>query len=128
MQNASNDEYTHTTVLWPFFWDYLGGPVPEEIFWTIRCKEDIRGRHTDSPAGATPSGLISDTPPSSPHFYGGYLSCRNPANLSSLGAGTKCAGLHTQWKENSQYMQFFFSRLSLPELHHVEPDLLKENI
>ena len=64
MQNASNDEYTHMTVLRPFFWDYLGEPVPEEIFWTIQCKEDIRGRHTDNPAGAAPSGIISDTHPS----------------------------------------------------------------
>jgi len=31
--------------------------------------EDIRGRHTDNPAGATPSGLISDPPPSSTTIF-----------------------------------------------------------
>jgi len=44
---------TTTTVLWPFFWDHPGEPVPEENF-----------RHTkaDTPTiwlGATPSGLTS---------------------------------------------------------------------
>jgi len=24
--------HTHTTVQWPFVWDYLGEPVPEEAF------------------------------------------------------------------------------------------------
>jgi len=31
-------EYSHTTVLWPFFWVYPGELVPEEIFWTLLCK------------------------------------------------------------------------------------------
>jgi len=48
------------TVLWPFFQDHLGEPVPEENFWTLWCK----GRLTeaDTPTiqlGATTSGLIS---------------------------------------------------------------------
>jgi len=31
--------HIHTTVLWPFFWDYPGDPVPEEnFFWTLWCK------------------------------------------------------------------------------------------
>jgi len=46
--------------------------------------------------GATPSGLISNPPPSSHHFYAGCPSCRNPPTLSRLGTGTKHAGLHTQ--------------------------------
>jgi len=49
-----------TTVLWPFFRDHPGEPVPEENFWTLQCK----GRLTeaDTPTirlGATPSGLTS---------------------------------------------------------------------
>jgi len=28
---------TTTTVLWPFFRDHLGEPVPEENFWTLWC-------------------------------------------------------------------------------------------
>ena len=31
-------DITHTTVLWPFFRDYLGEPVPEEIFCILWCK------------------------------------------------------------------------------------------
>jgi len=38
--------------------------------------------------GATPSELISEPPPSSPHFYDGCPSCRNPPYLSWLGTGT----------------------------------------
>jgi len=55
---------------------------------------------TDTPTirlGATPSGLISDPPPSSSYFYARCPSCRNPLNLSWLVTGTKYAGLHTQW-------------------------------
>jgi len=48
--------------------------------------------------GATPSKPISDTPPSSPHFYAGRPSCHNPPTLSWLWTGTKYAGLHTQWR------------------------------
>ena len=47
--------------------------------------------------GATPSKLISDPPPSSPHFYAGCPSCHNPPTLSWLGSRTKQAGLHAQW-------------------------------
>jgi len=47
--------------------------------------------------GTTPSGLISDPPPSNANFYAGCPSCHNPPNLSWLGTGTKYAGLHTKW-------------------------------
>jgi len=47
-----SNTHTHTTVLKPFFWDDPGEPVPEEKFWTLRCKGKInRGRRTDHPAG-----------------------------------------------------------------------------
>jgi len=29
---------THTTILWPFFRDHPGEPVPEVNFWTLWCK------------------------------------------------------------------------------------------
>ena len=48
--------------------------------------------------GATPSRLMSDPPPSSPHFYTGCPSWHKHLNLSWLGTGTKHAGLHTQWQ------------------------------
>jgi len=55
-----NHHHHTTTVLWPFFQDQPGKPVPEENFWTLRCK----GRLTEADTltirlGATPSGLTS---------------------------------------------------------------------
>ena len=47
--------------------------------------------------GTTPSGLISNRPPLSPHFYAVRPSCHNLPNLSWLGTGTRYAGLHIQW-------------------------------
>ena len=52
--------HTTTTVLWPFFRDQPGEPMPEENFWTLWCK----GRLTEADTltirlGATPSGLTS---------------------------------------------------------------------
>jgi len=90
---------THT-ILQPFFWNHLGEPVPEEIFfWTLWCKEDNRGRHSDYPAGhhSIRTNRRPTPPPSFPHFYAGCPSCHNPRNLFWLGMGTKYAGLHTQW-------------------------------
>jgi len=38
--------YTHTTILQPFFWDYPGEPVPEEIFfWTLFIANWCKGRY-----------------------------------------------------------------------------------
>jgi len=52
--------HTHTTILRPFFRDHPSEPVPEENFWTLRCK----GRLTEADTqtiwlGATPSRLTS---------------------------------------------------------------------
>jgi len=63
--------FTTTTVLWPFFWDYPGEPVPEKNFWTLRCK----GRSTEADTltiqlGATPSGLTSAHLHHAPFFTG----------------------------------------------------------
>jgi len=59
-----------TTVLWPFFRDHLGEPVPEVNFWTLWCK----GRLTEADTltirlGATPSGLTSAHLRHPPFFY-----------------------------------------------------------
>ena len=44
--------HTYTTVLWPFFRDHRGDPVPEENFWTLWCNGRLTaGRHTNHPAG-----------------------------------------------------------------------------
>jgi len=51
---------TTTTVLWPFFRDHPGAPVPEENFGTLWCKGRLT--ETDTPTiqlGATLSGLSS---------------------------------------------------------------------
>ena len=63
--------HTTTTVLWPFYQDHPGEPVPEENFWTLRCK----GRLTkaDTPTirmGATPSRLSSAHLHHPPFFTG----------------------------------------------------------
>jgi len=54
------DAYHTTTILWPFFWDHPGEPVPEENYCTLWCK----GRLTEADTltirlGVTPSGLSS---------------------------------------------------------------------
>jgi len=51
--------HTHTTILWPFFWDHPSEPVAEN-FWALWCK----GRLTEADTltillGATPSRLTS---------------------------------------------------------------------
>jgi len=63
--------HTTTTVLWPFFQDHPGEPVPEENFWTLWCK----GRLTEADAptirlGATPSRLPVPTSTMPPFFTG----------------------------------------------------------
>jgi len=80
--------HTHTTILRPFFWDYPGEPVPEEIFWTHGARGDIRGRHTDNSCGCHSIGTNQQPISAIPHFYAGCRSCHNPPNLSWLGAGT----------------------------------------
>ena len=32
------------TVLWPYFWDHPGEPVPEENFWTLWCKGRLKAK------------------------------------------------------------------------------------
>ena len=78
---ATGNHHT-TTVLWPFFRDHPGEPVPEENFWTLWCK----GRLTeaDTPTirlGATPSGLTSTIP----HFLqAGCPSCCPTNSVKAL--------------------------------------------
>jgi len=57
--SSANDTDT-TTVLWPFFQDHPGEPVPDENFWTLW----YNGRSTEAETptirlGAIPSGLTS---------------------------------------------------------------------
>jgi len=64
----------HTTVLWPFFWDHPGEPVPEENFWNLWCK----GRLTEADTliirlGATPIGLTSVHLHQFPYFFTGRM-------------------------------------------------------
>jgi len=71
---ATLSKHIHTAIFWPFSQDHLGEPVPEEIFfWTFMVQGKIT--EADTPTiwlGATPSGLISDPPPSFPFL------CRMP--------------------------------------------------
>jgi len=51
---------TTTAVLWPFFLDHPGEPVPEENFWTLWCKGRLTEADTQTiRLGATPSALTS---------------------------------------------------------------------
>ena len=64
-------------------------------------------RHTQWPSGWAPlhpdSRLITDPSPSSPIFYAGCPSCRNPPTLPWLRTGSKYGGLHTQWRGSKVY-------------------------
>jgi len=79
---------TTATVLWPFFRDHPGEPVPEENFWTLWCK----GRLTEADTltiwlGATPSVLTSGHLHHSPIFLqAGCPSCRPTNSVEALKA------------------------------------------
>ena len=54
----------------PFFWDHPGEPVPEENFWTLRCKGTLTEADTSTiRLGAMPSGLTSAHLHHLPIFY-----------------------------------------------------------
>jgi len=68
------------------------------FFWTLWCKGKYqRQTHRQSGWAPPPSGLISNQPRSSPHFYAWCPFWRNSPNLSWLGTGTKYADFHNQW-------------------------------
>jgi len=74
LNSCEQSSDVNTTVLWLFFQDHPGEPVPEENFWTLWCK----GRLTeaDTPTirlNATPSGLTSAHLHHSPHFFTGRM-------------------------------------------------------
>jgi len=77
-----------TTVLWPFFRDHPGEPVPEENFWTWWCK----GRLTEADTltirlGATRCGLTSAHLHHPPYFIqAGCPSCCPTNNVKALKA------------------------------------------
>jgi len=62
-----------TTVLWPFFRDYPGEPMPEQNTLTIRL-------------GTTPSGLTSTHLYHPPFFTGRMPSCRPTNSVKALKA------------------------------------------
>jgi len=45
---ASTPPSHTTTVLWPFFQDHPGEPVPEENVWTLWCKERLTESDTQA--------------------------------------------------------------------------------
>jgi len=99
--NRLTHEHTHTLIQ-PFYGPFSGSTRVNQCqkkssSGLYGARGDIRGRHTDNPAGRhfirtnqRPTSLTA-------HFYARYPSCRNPPILSWLGTGTKYAGLHTQW-------------------------------
>jgi len=101
IHSAHTDAHTHTTVLRPFFGDYLGGPVPEENFWALWCKGRLtfnRGRHTDHPAalGAPPSGLTRAHLHHRAYFlWAGCPSCRPTNSVVILVISSKWCNIKT---------------------------------
>ena len=90
-----------TTVLWPFFWDHPGEPVPEENFWTLWCK----GRLTeaDTPTirlGATLSRLTSAQLHHPPHIFTGRMPFLPPNQQRQSTEGNYCIvfRMNTCWK------------------------------
>ena len=100
--SSISGENTHTTVLQPFSGTMqVSRCQKKKSSGLYGAREDNRADTPTIWLGATPPGLISDAPPSSPHFYAGCPSCRNPPNLSWLETGTIYAALHTtgqKWK------------------------------
>ena len=84
---------THTSILRPFFWDHLREPVPEEIFRTFM----VQGKITDNrPCGWAP--LHSGVSATHLHRLPIFMPDSLPAHFILAWTGTKCAGLHTQWR------------------------------
>jgi len=73
---------TTTTVLQPFFRDHPGEPVPEEIFWTLWCKE--RQRHRSF--SWAPLHPHCPPPPSPIFLHAGCPSCRPTNSVRALKA------------------------------------------
>jgi len=64
---------TTTTVLWPFFGDHPGEPVPEENFWTSWCKGRLTEAVTDQPAGRHSIRTNQYPPPTILPFFTGRM-------------------------------------------------------
>ena len=70
----SNYTYTHASILWPFFQDHPGEPVPEENFWTLRCKGRLTEADTSTiRMGVTPSGLVTSATSTISHIFTGQM-------------------------------------------------------
>jgi len=76
---------TTTTILWPFFRDQPGEPVPEENFWTLWCKGRLTKADTDHPAERHSIRTNQCPPPLSPIFlHAGCPSCRPTNSAKAL--------------------------------------------
>ena len=78
---------TTTTILRPFFRDYLGEPVPEEKLLDFMVQGKInRGRHTDHPAGRHSIRTNQCPPPPYPYFLleAGCHSCHPTISVKAL--------------------------------------------
>jgi len=99
------EKHQHTTtVLWPFFWDHPGEPVPEENFWTLWFKGKLPEADTDTPTihlGATLSGLTS-AHLQHPHFFTGRMPFLPPNHVKALKA-TRVFGLQRRCYSSPQW-------------------------
>jgi len=79
--------HTHTTILWPFFQDHPGEPVPDGNFWTLWCK----GRLTEADTLTIRLDNHLDyqcPPPPCPHIFlrAECPSCRPTNSVKALKA------------------------------------------
>jgi len=80
----SKPHYRTTTILWPFFRDHPGEPVPEEKLLDFMVQGKIYwGRHTDHPAGRH-SIRTNQCPPPPSFAYFLQAGCRSCHPTSSV--------------------------------------------
>jgi len=76
---------SHTHILRPLSGTIQVSHCQKKALLEFMVQEEISEADTQTIwLGATPSGLIGDPSPSSPHFYAGFPSCHNPPDLSWL--------------------------------------------
>ena len=92
--------HTHTTVLWPFFRDHPGEPVPEENFWkTLWCKGRLTEADTpDHPAGCHSLRTNQCPPPPSQFLQAGC----HPTNSVKALKATSAFGLGRRRQSSAQ--------------------------
>jgi len=103
IQPFKTNHHTTTTILWPFFRDHPGEPVPEENFWTLRCKRRLTEADTQTiRLGDTPSGITSVHLHHPPFLQAGCPSCRPINSFKALKATSAFRLGRRRWSSPQQ--------------------------